>query len=124
MPYKRKTKGNDEAVIYDLVLAVFRTTTKEERLAIAIKWCQDFGIDPKFTDPAPIYYILAALIDVEHPILISSRGRMFTLVGCIAEILTAENRQAAPAIPYQIIHSPPVYGCVEPTSYTQAIGKK
>jgi len=63
---------------YDAVVAVFRKTTQNERKIAARLWCQDHNMDFSTIcdrlNIRPIDLVVAALIDVEHPLVTKPNG--------------------------------------------------
>lgn len=110
----RKPKKDDDKTLMLQVVEVYRKTTQEERRDIAVKWCLgDYQIADGFgvRGLLPGAVIIAALIDVEHPLLVSpGRGLMYGAVGCMIKILEVELTNTAVAIPAfgKVVHSSPV----------------
>lgn len=108
MPRKRTTKDIDldDNMIYDELLKIFRLTTKADRFNIAVYWCRNLAVNQKYADMglAPIFVVLAALIDVEHPLIMAARGMMFSYTDCIVRILQTELHGRLQPIP--VVHTP------------------
>lgn len=122
MPRKHKNEDNDDKAIHEKLVRVFRLTSQEDRLDIAIRWCTSFDVDEKFTinrDIEAIYFILAALIDVEHPLILSGRGLMYGFTACIVLILNVSLRRVPQPIPYsqKSVHIP----CVQPVDNSEVV---
>jgi hypothetical protein len=101
----KKKLDQDEQEIHNKLVEVFKITNQKERLEIAARWCQDFTVNENWSKPEQIYFILAALIDVEHPVIIADKGMMYSYMGCIEIILRTELHQTALPVPYQIIEN-------------------
>ena len=118
MPRKHKPSENEDLEIYNKIAQVFRITSQDDRLSIAVRWCQEYDVEDKYLlgrDVAEIYFILAALIDVEHPLIMADRGKMYSFTECILVILRASHNCSVQPIPYRIsVHTPPVYSLCTP----------
>jgi hypothetical protein len=89
-------------------------TTPAERQEIAERWCAgDF--EHHHTIAAlhgllPIALIIAALIDIEHPLLVSARGVLYNSLQCSMVILQVmkDRQSVAQPIAAHSFHSQPV----------------
>ena len=87
-------------------------TNKEERRHWAIVWSQgeresyvEFALSRKLL---PIAFMVACLVDVEHPLIVSERGTLRTksLLGASVLILKAELTGEVVHIPSEVVHTP------------------
>ena len=111
----RKHKKQDDLDFIDQIIEAYKKTTHEERQKVAQDWCLgDYNAADsyKVRGLVPIALIIAALDDIEHPLLVSpGRGLMYSAVGCAVVVLTVEIRNEAVDIPYpkKSVHRDPVY---------------
>jgi hypothetical protein len=93
-------------------------TTPEERREVADRWCagdyeHHIGVANKHR-LLPIALLIAALIDIDHPLLVSGRGVAFNSIQCAVEIIQAmvKNQPVAQPIETQLpvnsFHKDPV----------------
>ena len=85
------------------VLRVFQKTTREERAQVARAWCFDFYtpvIEAERARVVPMAVLVAALIDIDHPLLVAPRGVLYGLLECSIIILQAELRHEPVAVPF------------------------
>ena len=97
MPRKGKV---DEQAFYNQVVSVFRQTTQEERLEAARAWCGNFSNPDALaarTGTSAIAVLVAALVDIEHP-LVGNR-RNVSVTSAALDILTAELSGVPVAVP-------------------------
>lgn len=110
----RKATPIDESKMHDAIIDVFRKTTQEERKKIALDWCLgEYDAPNQFVgrELLPIAVIIAALIDIEHPLLVSpGRGLMYGVTGCVVVVLGVVLRGEAVGLPYypKVVHTLPV----------------
>lgn len=106
----RKAKRTNDLEFGNCIAEVFRRTTQEERRQIARDWCLgDYQAGDAYAPRGltPIAAIVAALIDIEHPLLVSpGRGLMYSFVGCAVEVLRVEIRKEAVDLPLfdKVVH--------------------
>lgn len=115
MPRKEPldTRAFDEAVVKAFAQTPNGTvTTQEERRHWATVWCSgeresyvEFALSRKL---APLAFMVACLVDVEHPLIVTERGTLRTksLLGAGVLILHAEAREEVVHIPSEVVHSP------------------
>jgi len=95
-------------------------TTSEERFEIATQWCTgNYGYPIQVATEKgllPIALIIASLIDVEHPLLVSpGRGVMYSSTGCEVIIFQAMLRRTPMDIPVKhSFHKQPVERIEQP----------
>jgi hypothetical protein len=106
--------SNDErgSVLNDQILQAFRETTREQRSEIARQWClKNFAHIEEFRhlSSPPIALIIASLIDMDHPLLVSSgRGVMWSAMKCALLVLRVELFDIQVEIPLgEIVHTDP-----------------
>lgn len=110
----RKPKKQDDLDFANEIVEVFRKTTQDERRKIALDWCLgDYQIADGYSARGllPIAVIVAVLIDIDHPLLVSpGRGVMYGAVGCAVQVLTVEMNNTPVDIPYpqKTVNSVPV----------------
>lgn len=110
----RKATPIDDSAMHDAIIEVFRRTTQDERKKIAIDWCLgEYDAPDRFSERGllPIAVIIAALIDIEHPLLVSpGRGLMYGATGCVVVVLGVVIRGEAVDLPYfpKVVHTLPV----------------
>ncbi len=105
MTSKPMFKPSDRDHFDDQVIAAIQATTIEERFRIAHDWCLGeresyigFAAARKLV---PVALLVAALVDVEHPLLVDERGylRQGSLLGCSVRLMQAFLRS-------EIVHIP------------------
>ena len=94
MPRKDRRIGfGDEGRCFERLQFAVDNTTSGERCEVARLFCMNVCAEfPEFEDReiVPISLILASLLEIEHPLIVSeARGMMYSLVGCEARILMA-----------------------------------
>lgn len=110
----RKPKKSDDEELIDAIIEAYRKTTQEERRKLAVDWCLgDYKASEGFSARGlmPIAVLIAALDDVDHPLLVSpGRGLMYSAVGCAVEVLKVEIENRAVEIPIfeKVVHREPV----------------
>ena len=85
-------------------------TTQAERAEVARQWCAgDYSHHYPIAEKhglLPIALLIAALIDINHPLLNSGRGTCFNSIQCAVIILTTMHRGETVAQPFEnSIHS-------------------
>lgn len=99
----RKVKRQDEHMLDDAVINAFRMTTRDERKKVALDWClSDYAAAAEYArrDLLPIAVVVAALIDIDHPLLCSpGRGVMFCMLECALKVFAVEIHQVIVEIP-------------------------
>lgn len=115
MPRKEPldTSSFDEAVAKAFARIPGGTvTTQEERRTWAITWCSgeresyvQFAISRKLN---PLAFMVACLIDAEHPLIVTERGTLVSksLLGAGVIILNAEIEGKLVHIPSPLVHTP------------------
>jgi hypothetical protein len=86
----------------DQVVKVFRVTTYEERKKIATDWCMSFALPKALSekwDLTPMALLVASMIDIEHPLLVSERGVIYGLLHCSIVLLRTHLRGVAVPLP-------------------------
>lgn len=107
MPRK---EANNVQMMDDAVIACFihpatgaEVTTQAERQAIAEQWCAgDYSYHHPIAEKhglLPIALIIAALIDIDHPLLISGRGVAYNSIACATIIINTMNKGETVAQP-------------------------
>ena len=91
-------------------------TTQEERRHWAIQWCngerEGYVTFAEERGLLPIAFIVACLVDVEHPLIVSDRGTLIamSLLGSAVRIIKAELDKEVVHTPNEVVHTP----CVQP----------
>ena len=89
----RKAKDQERALFEMQVIRAFQKTTVQERFDIALNWClghRDAHVSfATMRGIVPIALVVAALVDVEHPLLVDERGslRAGSLLGSTVMVL-------------------------------------
>ena len=123
MPHKFHHSKNNDNDIHEKLVHIYRNTSQAERFSIAEHWCQDFTIDNRYDHIAPpIYMIFAALIDVEHPLILADgRGLMYSYTACLVKILKTKLNRTPQPIPTQLVHTPLWITCPLNSPYIQTL---
>lgn len=101
---------NNVQTMDDAVIACFidpntgqEVTTQAERQAIAEQWCAgDYSYHHPIAEKhglLPIALIIAALVDIDHPLLISGRGVAYNSIQCSIIIINTMNKGETVAQP-------------------------
>jgi len=112
-----RSKLNNVKIMDDEVIKCFvnsntgrEETTQEERREVARQWCAgDYNFHHSLAEKhglLPIALLIAALIDIDHPLLNSGRGTCFNSIECAVIILTTMHRGETVSQPFEhSIHS-------------------
>jgi len=95
-------------------------TTQDERRAIAEQWCAgDYSYHhpiAEFHGLLPIALLIASLMDIDHPLLVSGRGVAYNSIACATILINTMNKGetvAQPVRKHSIHKSPQVHRTVE-----------
>lgn len=119
MPRKESldTKTFDAEVLkcFEVIQDGRTRTTQDERREWAVRWCsgerEEYAAFAQQRGLMPPAFMVACLVDVEHPLVTSQTGKLIqrSLLGAAVRILVAELNNEIVHIPSDVVHS----GCVQ-----------